>query len=480
MKTAIYVRVSTQEQAQEGYSIGAQTDRLKAYCSAKGWLVAGVYTDAGYSGSNTQRPALERLLEDVKAGLIDCVLVYKLDRLSRSQKDTLMLIEDSFLAAGVDFVSMSENFDTSTPLGRAMVGILSVFAQLEREQIRERMELGRAERAKQGLWHGGGWDPFGYKYVDGHLVVDPIEAEIVRETYELFLSRLPVYGISIYLSKKYGRVITVTIITSILKTQLYTGVIVWHGEVYPGQHEAIIDEESFQRAQALMNDRRRLAASKPDPFKPKNIFTSFLVCANCGATYYVKGNYSGRGANRYYRPYYTCNSRGKSAPKRIIDPSCRNPSYHVPDLDKVLMKDILRLAKSERSFNSVMKANKKAAPATGKERQKNAIKKRLDSIDSQIHRVLDMYQLGTIDVTEIKQRIEALEKEKAALEESLNEHQEHAQRKLSPATARTLLDNLAEIADSGDVDSIRDILCDLIVRIDVLPERGKFNIVWNF
>ena len=90
------------------------------------------------------------MLGDVRAGLVDCVLVYKLDRFSRSQKDTLMLIEDEFLSAGVAFVSMSENFDTSTPLGRAMVGILSVFAQLEREQIRERMALGRAERAKNG------------------------------------------------------------------------------------------------------------------------------------------------------------------------------------------------------------------------------------------------------------------------------------------------------------------------------------------
>ena len=91
-KVALYIRVSTQEQVQEGYSIDAQTERLQAYCKAKDWMVFGTYTDAVFSGSNTKRPALQRLLNDVRAGLVDCVLVYKLDRLSRSQKDTLMLI----------------------------------------------------------------------------------------------------------------------------------------------------------------------------------------------------------------------------------------------------------------------------------------------------------------------------------------------------------------------------------------------------
>ena len=220
-KVAIYVRVSTQEQAQEGYSIDAQTERLQAYCRAKDWTVFGVYTDAGYSGSNTKRPDLQRLLTDVRAGLVDCVLVYKLDRLSRSQKDTLMLIEDTFLAAGVAFVSMSENFDTSTPLGRAMVGILSVFAQLEREQIRERMAMGRAERARQGLYHGGGWKPFGYDYVDGRLVVNPIEAEAVKDTYRLFLDEhATFYEISKYIETHYGRSIDHAVVRSILDTPI--------------------------------------------------------------------------------------------------------------------------------------------------------------------------------------------------------------------------------------------------------------------
>ena len=142
MNVGIYIRVSTLEQAEGGYSISEQTDRLKLFCEAKGWTVANVYTDPGYTGSNTDRPALTRLIDDVKNNRLEMVLVYKLDRLSRSQKDTLYLIEDVFLKNKVEFVSMNENFDTTTPFGRAMIGILSVFAQLEREQIKERMAMG--------------------------------------------------------------------------------------------------------------------------------------------------------------------------------------------------------------------------------------------------------------------------------------------------------------------------------------------------
>ena len=113
MKVACYIRVSTAEQAKEGYSVGEQTERLKKYADAMNWDIFKVYTDGGFSGANMDRPALQNMIKDINAGFIDKVLVYKLDRLSRSQKDTLYLIEDVFLSHGCDFVSMNENFDTS-------------------------------------------------------------------------------------------------------------------------------------------------------------------------------------------------------------------------------------------------------------------------------------------------------------------------------------------------------------------------------
>ena len=156
-RAALYIRVSTLEQAQEGYSIGAQKERLLAFCKAHEWLVADSYVDGGYSGSNLDRPGIQKLISEVDS--FDLVLVMKLDRLSRSQRDTLYLIEEVFLPAGVDFVSMSEAFDTSVPFGRAMIGILSVFAQLEREQIKERTFMGRIERAQGGAFPRRGLFP---------------------------------------------------------------------------------------------------------------------------------------------------------------------------------------------------------------------------------------------------------------------------------------------------------------------------------
>ena len=182
-----YVRVSTDSQI-ENYSIEEQTDRLKAYCKAKGWTLLHIYVDGGYSGGNTDRPALQEMLHEITQNHVDAVVVYKLDRLSRSQKDTLTLIEDKLLANNTDFVSINENFDTSTPFGRAMIGILSVFAQLEKDQITERFTMGRIGRSKAGYFHGGANAPTGYDFKDGLLIVNEYEAMQVRKVFSLFLA----------------------------------------------------------------------------------------------------------------------------------------------------------------------------------------------------------------------------------------------------------------------------------------------------
>jgi site-specific DNA recombinase len=478
-KVALYIRVSTQEQVQEGYSIDAQTERLHAYCTAKDWIIFGTYTDAGFSGSNTKRPELQRLLNDVRAGLVDCVLVYKLDRLSRSQKDTLMLIEDEFLSRDVAFVSMSENFDTSTPLGRAMVGILSVFAQLEREQIKERMAMGRAERAKNGFFHGGGFAPFGYTYSDGLLHVDPVKAEIVKEVFDLFLQRTPITTIEDHLSKKYGRTLKDATVRSILSTRTYTGVISWEGKKYEGRHEAIIDTATFERAQRLLNDRRRIAESRPEPFKPKHLLSGLLYCANCGARYFAKGCYSGHGSKKKYRPYYACYSRAKTNKQRIVDPFCKNPNYACVDLDAHVINEIVRLANDQKAFKAVVGA-KKLKKASANDKKTGVLLQRIDEIDAQIHRVLDLYQLGSINIDEIKERIAELEMERDALSTQLEDNKAETTTLLPPAKAHSLLDDFVCLSESKDIHAMRDIIFELIQRIDVLPEKGQLQIIWNF
>ena len=242
-----YVRVSTENQL-ENYSIEEQTMRIRSYCQAKGWHLIKIYTDGGYSGGNINRPALQQMLTDMKQGTVDAIIVYKLDRLSRSQKDTLTLIEDHMLSAGVDFISINENFDTSSPFGRAMIGILSVFAQLEKDQITERFTMGRIGRSKAGYYHGGPNAPRGYQYVDGSLIVDEFKASQVKEIFRLFLDGKSINRIARQMEQKYGGRWNAAGVRVILLNSTYIGKVKFAGVEYDGRHQPLISKEDFETA----------------------------------------------------------------------------------------------------------------------------------------------------------------------------------------------------------------------------------------
>lgn len=183
-KAVVYVRVSTTEQAAEGYSVEEQEKKCKAAIEAKGWEYAGTYSDPGVSGRTLDRPALLEMLKRIRAGEVNAVVIYKLDRLSRKQRDTMNLIEDVFLAYDIALVSLNETLDTSTPWGRAMIGILSSFNQMESENIQQRTMMGREAKANEG-GYAGGKPPLGYKAENGQLVVVPEEAEIIKLIFSL-------------------------------------------------------------------------------------------------------------------------------------------------------------------------------------------------------------------------------------------------------------------------------------------------------
>lgn len=188
-RAAIYTRVSSDEQV-EGTSLATQADRCRAYADAQGWHVTGVYSDEGVSGAKADRPALDRLLADARAGRLDVVLVLKADRFSRNIGH-LHTTVDALTTQGVGFRSVTEQFDTTSTSGRAMLGMLSTFAQMERDLIRERTQAGRQARVRQGGWGGGDLAPFGYRVEgsgrDAHLVLDEREAEVIRQAVTLVL-----------------------------------------------------------------------------------------------------------------------------------------------------------------------------------------------------------------------------------------------------------------------------------------------------
>ncbi len=350
-KAAIYIRVSTDAQREEGYSIDAQKEMLTAYCISKGIKNYDYYIDGGFTGSNIDRPALAKLIADIKNDKILCVIVYKLDRLSRSQKDTLYLIEDIFNPKGVDFISLNESMDTSTPLGRLMLGILSAFAQLERENIRERTSMGMKERVKNGYWMGGGRVPFGYDYDPTlGILVPNKDAETVRMVYELYLKGYSTNTISRVLNLSYER-----LARQILTRKTNAGFIVYKGEEFLGKHQPIVSLETYEQAMQLMSersDRRRSDAGY--------LLTGLVICGVCNARMrYQKWGKSG------YK--LVCYSHDKSKPHMVKDPDCTNDGIWAQELEDVVLEDLFSFSinskstakKPKRSITDTLKESEK-------------------------------------------------------------------------------------------------------------------------
>lgn len=273
-----YVRVSTDAQAEQGYSIPDQTAKLQAFCTVKGWENAKFYTDPGFSGSNLNRPAMQEMISDAMEGKLKAVVVFKLDRLSRSQKDTLYLIEDVFLPNEVDFVSISEALDTTTPYGRAMIGILSVFAQLERENIYMRTRIGMMGRVSAGYWRGGGKVPFGYDYdKESKSLIPNADAQKVPQAYDLYIKGYSCQKIADMLGLSCEQ-----LVRNILTKRTYCGYINYKGKDYKGFHEPLIDEERFMLVAAEMERRGKenLAVCGNNKYY---LLTGLVFCGDCGA-----------------------------------------------------------------------------------------------------------------------------------------------------------------------------------------------------
>ena len=412
MRVALYPRVSGHEQ-EDNYSIPEQIKRMTAYCEARGWMVYKIYTDSGYTGSNLERPGLQMMIKDAETKKIDMVLVYKLDRLSRSQKDTLYLIEDVFDKHDVFFTSITENFDTSTPTGKAFLGILAVFAQFEREQIRERTMIGKDSRAKEGKWHGSAQVPTGYDYVDGELIINEYEAMQIKEAAELFINLTPVREIErIFNNKGYVRKNSnwaAWNIRVILSNPLYIGKIKHRDKLYDGQHKPILDEKTFEEIQVIMNERK-------EKFLPaklaghKSLLGGMIFCKHCGGRY---ARQSGGKRNRH--KYYSCYSRCKSVPRMIKDPNCKNKNYQDDVLDNFVIEQIKKIAIDVDHIQGI----RDARPVNDVSGKIKTINTEIESLDSQISNLMDLYSLGSMPLDVINQKVTALNDQKTKLTKEL-------------------------------------------------------------
>lgn len=461
---AYYSRVSTTEQAENGYSIDEQKDRLKKYCDAMGWKSKKSYTDPGFSGANTDRPALQALIRDVKDGKIEKVVVYKLDRLSRSQKDTLYLIEDVFLANGCDFVSMSENFDTSTPFGRAMIGILAVFAQLEREQIKERMIMGKQARAKSGKFNGSGVAPIGYDYIDGDLVVNEFEALQISKIFEWFAQGISVVSIANKLKEagythKYGGWSDVSV-RRVLTRKTYIGYNYSKGQWYQGSHKPIIEKEVFEHVQAIVE---RVHLDELAHGRRRGVTTSylagFLFCKQCGNRYSKKST-----NNRKYE-YYACNTRYKRT-RSANCPPCSNPVWKLSELEELVFGEIKKLSLEEHK------------PLKHTDNRSTIVSNKLSDIDKQVERLIDLYATGTLSSDKIQAKIKALNAQRSSLSQELENLENEEKEMLIYSDAVKLANSFSDILDRGCYDEIRAVIGALIEKIEI--DNDNITIYWNF
>lgn len=446
IKAGLYARVSTDSQL-EGYSIDAQKEFLLSYAKSKDYTEFEYYIDGGYSGKDLNRPAIQKLIEDCKNHKIDAVFVFKLDRISRSQRDTLYLIEEVFNKYDVSFISMRENFDTSTPFGKAMIGVLSVFAQLERETILERTRIGLKKRAEAGLWRGGGKIPFPYRYDRniGTLIPIPEQVELLHKMISLYISGKSFNAI--------GDIVGMD--ESLVETRILsitnTGKVPYKDEVYDGKHEAVVSDELYEEILRVNKVRSH------EKYERHYLLSGKVYCGHCGAKY----RYQKWGK----RLIMYCYSQQKSKPRYIKDPNCNNKRWDTFEVEDAVLEELFKMSLDldlfKKTFN-IATVN-----------VKNEYRTRLEEITKQINNLLNNIASG-IAVEETNNKINELEKEKETIEEKLIESE---QKEKDNKVSLNMIKNLKATWFDMDFDEQRRIIEHLIDK--VIVNDNEINIYYN-
>lgn len=469
-KIALYVRVSTTSQLEEGYSIEEQKAKLESYCDIKDWHIYKVYTDGGFSGSTTERPALEQLIKDAQSKLFDTVLVYKLDRLSRSQKDTLYLIEDVFLKNDIEFVSLLENFDTSTPFGRAVIGLLSVFAQLEREQIKERMQLGKLGRAKSGKSMMWSKTSYGYDYdkETGSLTVNEYEALTVKEIYSSYLAGMSITKLRDKINDEYPKqpAWSYRTIRGILANPVYCGLNQYKSQTFQGTHKAIISLVDFEQTQRELAKRQQTAKelSNPRPFQAKYMLSGLAQCGYCHAPLKVILGQKRKDGTRFKR--YECYQRHPRKTRGVTvyndNKKCESGYYEMELLEHYVLTRIAQLQ------NDPDKIQELFSDDTGPAVDKQAIQKQIDSLILKLSKLNDLYLDDRITLDELRAKSADFIKQRATLEDEIKKAVTDKQ-----ADQREKIEKLLDASSVLDMsyDNQKVIVRELIDKVQVTSDK---------
>lgn len=337
---AIYTRKSTSEGLDQDFtSLDAQRESCENYILSQkneGWIpLPDKYDDGGFTGANMERPALQRLVSDIKSGKIDCVVVYKVDRLSRSLLDFVQILE-LFDKSSVVFVSITQHFNTNSSMGRLTLNILLSFAQFEREIISERVRDKMGAARKKGKYLGGvpmlGYD---IDRVNHKILINEKEAALVREIFDLYIQEQSLLTVTKILNEKGYRTkkhiskpgntigdipFTKNIAQNILRSILYIGKVKYQDQIYQGLHDRIISDEIFTKAQEILT-RNGHDHTLEKRSKSEGLLNRILSCKACNTTMFHTYSQKGMYRYRYYvclnaqkRGYAVCPTKSISAP----------------------------------------------------------------------------------------------------------------------------------------------------------------------
>jgi len=440
MKATFYLRVSTEDQVKEGYSLEVQREYLESFAKREGLEVFEIYQDDGISGYTTERPALKELLKDAKQKKFDLVLVYKIDRFSRNLKDMLNLVDELF-SYGVGFKSATEPFDSTTSAGKLMFQQLGSFAEFERNRIAERVFPGMVKGVQQGNWQGARYAPYGYKYNKEKklLEIDEHEAKVVKLIYTMFLCDKSIFAITEYLTKKgyrnrKGNIFSTKLIGDILKNRIYAGKLVWNRHYYDktqrtkkgyryiknppdkiiisqGKHQPVIPDEDFEIVQEKLKTRRIERRKKANDYPLSGI----LYCAKCNHKYLGISSISNHRTGVKKR-WYRC-----AGPYRSFI-RCKNKSVKANEIESEVAEILETLLKNDKlktsRWTNVTPAEIASSPPSAAPRndgEVKVLKNRLEKNLKKQSKLTDAFLENLLSEELYKQKNEDLRKEEEEL-----------------------------------------------------------------
>jgi len=472
-RVSFYIRISTDEDHQK-YSLGAQSERLEAFCKSQwgdDWRLHKIYRDTE-SGTHMNRPGLEEMLFDAESQAFDTLLVFRVDRLSRKVRE-LALMVDELTKNHVVLKSITEPFDTANAAGKMMLQMLGVFAEFEHATIVERTKVGMEKKAKSGAWVGG-VVPFGYQLdPEQGLIINEEEAVIVRKMFQMYsLGHEGTHTICRKLNlaghrKRSGKKWDKRVILHIIKSPLYIGKLRWNDAVYEGNHQALVSDTIFNKAQAIMKTRVGDLNGRRFHNGEERLLTGIIKCARCKS--HMIGVSTQKKDKKF--PYYICNKRWMNKA------DCDQDYVRADLLESAILKDIKAILQDE-SFLARIWAEANVRLCA----EKPSLEKEIANVEAKITKAratIDRYfaafeaetlkpEVCTRKVDDLNARIAELQAEKHDLDTRRKQLDIEA---IDKNMLAGMLDELENVMTEGTNPQKKDLLRRLVKKVLVHDRR---------